>query len=88
MAGDLEQEFAKALDQLLLADRPADLEDTDITVQRLCTQAGVTRYTGRKMIAGWVKGGKLVYLGKRREPVRGALVDAWRVVLSKQARKS
>lgn len=85
MASNLEQEFARALDELLMEAAPDVLQGDDLTVMRVSKRGNITRQRARKLLEEWRGAGRVVYLGKRREPRRGAMVDAWRMVKKKPA---
>lgn len=79
------KELAAALDALILAENKLELLPSDITVSRISERTDWNAYRVKKVIGEWVRSGRAEYLGKRREPVRGAMVDAWRLITEKQA---
>lgn len=72
------QELEKALDDLIMQDAPAALEEADITIMRLARRAKIGTVRARSMLEEWTKAGKVEYIGKRREE-RGHRVDAWKL---------
>ena len=71
-------ELDAALDELLAQEVPPWLDLQDITIMRLQERAECGPKRARTIINKWVEGGKLEYLGKRRE-TKGHAVDAWRL---------
>lgn len=72
-------EFFTDLDKLIAADSVPNIEPGEITVKDVRARAKCHHQQARKMIERWVEAGKLEYVGKRREPSRGAKVDAWKI---------
>lgn len=75
------KQLAAALDALILEEEKLDLEEDDITINRLCVKTGWNPYRAKKVIGEWVALGKVVFVGERRNPQRGALVQAWKLKL-------
>jgi hypothetical protein len=72
-------ELAAALDSLILAEQQKELQDDEITAARIIKRTGWNDYRVRKVIEEWVQAGYVEYVGKKREPLRGAMVDAWKM---------
>jgi len=71
-------ELMKALDDLIMAEAPPPLLDTDLTIQRLTGWAKCSAGKARKMIAKWLEEGRAEAIGQRRVK-SGHAVDAWRL---------
>jgi hypothetical protein len=80
MANSVSQaELAKALDDLILQENQLNLEPDDVTVARLVKRTQWNKRRVLQAIDKWENEGRLEHIGKRREPERGQMVEAWRM---------
>jgi len=76
-------EFFDDLQKLIDGEKALELQPGDITVTRLIKRSGWNKHHARRMLRDWVKGGRMVYLGRRRQASNGMMVEAWRVTEEK-----
>jgi hypothetical protein len=74
-----QSDLAAALDSLILEENRLDLQPGDITVAGLKSKTGWNAHRVKRVIAEWVRDGHAEPIGKRREPQRGQLVEAWKL---------
>ena len=72
-------DFYGLLDDLIAAEAPPPLLDTDLTIQRLTKWAKCSAGRARRMIEKWLEQGRVEAIGKRRVE-SGHAVEAWRLI--------
>ena len=72
-------EFITDLQKLIDEENAIALQPGDVTVGRVMRQSGRNRHLASRAIQLWVQEGRLVSLGKRRDPSSGLKVDAWKI---------